>query len=266
MDEQKKPEITEIAIVDEHTIRDKIYIVRGVEVMLDFELAEIYGYETKNFNRQVKNNAAKFEGDDFMFQLTNEETAELSRCKNFTLKRGTGRGSNLKYNPYAFTEQGVYMLMTVLRGELATRQSRAIVIALKALKDYVNETQGLLTQRDLLRLCIQTAENTNAIKSMSLKMADQQKIISDQQKLLLEHDEKLVDAFDRFDETVKKRRFLPLCFSLNFRKTNRKSTFFETGTQPKQTQHTSIFTVRQQRRFISLTTTSVSKHCICFRM
>ena len=54
---------TEIAIIDERSIRDKIYIVRGVQVMLDFELAEIYGYETKNFNRQVKNNAARFEGD-----------------------------------------------------------------------------------------------------------------------------------------------------------------------------------------------------------
>ena len=50
---------TEIAIIDERSIRDKIYIVRGVQVMLDFELAEIYGYETKNFNRQVKNNAAR---------------------------------------------------------------------------------------------------------------------------------------------------------------------------------------------------------------
>ena len=229
MDEQKKPEITEIAIVDEHTIRDKIYIVRGVEVMLDFELAEIYGYETKNFNRQVKNNAAKFEGDDFMFQLTNEETAELSRCKNFTLKRGTGRGSNLKYNPYAFTEQGVYMLMTVLRGELATRQSRAIVIALKALKDYVNETQGLLTQRDLLRLSIQTAENTNAIKSMSLKMADQQKIISDQQKLLLEHDEKLVDAFDRFDETVKKSEISPVMLQFELPENKQKEYLLRDG-------------------------------------
>ena len=113
-----------VAVIDSESIRDKIYEVRGVKVMLDFELAEIYGYETKNFNRQVKNNAAKFEGDDFMFQLTNEETAELSRCKNFTLKRGTGRGSNLKYNPYAFTEQGVYMLMTVLRGELATHNNQ----------------------------------------------------------------------------------------------------------------------------------------------
>ncbi|MDK4469379.1 ORF6N domain-containing protein [Fusobacterium necrophorum] len=50
---------------------------------------------------------------------------ELLRCKNFTLNRRTGRGSNIKYNPYAFTEQGIYMLMTVLKGELAIKQSRA---------------------------------------------------------------------------------------------------------------------------------------------
>ena len=62
-----------IAVVDEDSIRNKIYEVRGVRIMLDFELAEIYGYETKNFNRQVKNNAARFEGEDFMFQLTREE-------------------------------------------------------------------------------------------------------------------------------------------------------------------------------------------------
>ncbi|MBQ9009175.1 MAG: ORF6N domain-containing protein [Clostridia bacterium] len=82
MAEQKKPETTEIAIIDERNIRDKIYEVRGVKVMLDFELAEIYGYETKNFNRQVKNYAERFEGDQFMFQLTNEEVNDLSRCKN----------------------------------------------------------------------------------------------------------------------------------------------------------------------------------------
>ena len=98
----------EIAVIDERTIRDKIYVVRGVQVMLDFELAEIYGYETKNFNRQVKNNIAKFEGDDFMFRLTSSEMEELSRCKNFTsiqTKGAKGGRSNL---PYAFTEQGVY--------------------------------------------------------------------------------------------------------------------------------------------------------------
>ena len=68
----------------------KIYIIRGQKVMLDFELAEIYVYETKNFNRQVKNSIEKFEGEDFMFQLTTQEVEELSRCKNFTLHRGIG--------------------------------------------------------------------------------------------------------------------------------------------------------------------------------
>ena len=98
---------SEIAIVDERTIRDKIYIIRGVKVMLDFELAEIYGYETKNFNRQVRNNAAKFEGDDFMFRLTRDELKELSRCKNFTTIQTKGVKGGSPYLPYAFTEQGL---------------------------------------------------------------------------------------------------------------------------------------------------------------
>lgn len=115
-DEKEKKEII---LINEETIQNKIYIVRGQKVMLDMDLAEIYGYETKNFNRQVKNNQLKFEGDDFMFQLTDEEVAQLSRCKNSTLNRGIGRGKNVKYNPYVFTEQGIYMLMTVLRGDLA---------------------------------------------------------------------------------------------------------------------------------------------------
>lgn len=67
--------------------------------MLDRDLAQIYGYETKNFNRQVKNNKEKFIGDDFMFQLNEEDIDELSRCKNFTLKDGTGRGK-IKYNSF----------------------------------------------------------------------------------------------------------------------------------------------------------------------
>ena len=72
-----------------------------------------------NFNRQVRNNAAKFEGDDFMFRLTRDELKELSRCKNFTTIQTKGVKSGSPYLPYAFTEQGVYMLMTVLRGDLA---------------------------------------------------------------------------------------------------------------------------------------------------
>ena len=65
-DEEKEKQ--EIILINEETIQSKIYVVRDQKVMIDVDLAEIYGYETKNFNRQVKNNQLKFEGDDFMFQ------------------------------------------------------------------------------------------------------------------------------------------------------------------------------------------------------
>ena len=96
MAEDKKKEITVSEITEEY-MKDRLYKFRGKKVILDSDLAEIYGYETKNFKRQVKNNIAKFEGDDFMFELNDEELENLSRCKNFTLNKG--RGSNIKYNP-----------------------------------------------------------------------------------------------------------------------------------------------------------------------
>lgn len=219
MDEQKKPEITEIANVDERSIRDKIYVVRGVKVMLDFELAEIYGYTTSRFNEQVSNNIEKFEGDDFCFYLTQEEFKEL---KNLISKKSTSSWGGRRKPPRAFTESGLYMLMTVLRGDLATQQSRALIRVFRAMKDYIVETQGLVTQRDLLRLSIQTAENTDAIKNMSLMLADQQKMITNQQQLLLEHDDKLVDAFERINETVKQSDLSPVMMKFDLtEETNR---------------------------------------------
>lgn len=89
--------------------------------MLDFDLARIYGYETGYFNRQVKNNVDRFD-NDFMFQLTREEWAEILKCKNFT----SNWGGNRKL-PFAFTEQGLYMLMPVLRGDFAIRQSKTLI-------------------------------------------------------------------------------------------------------------------------------------------
>ena len=80
----------EMSLVDEKSLRSKIYVIRGQKVMLDFDLAEIYGYETKNFNRQIKNNIERFDGDDFMFRITKEEANNL-RCKNFTSSWGGSR-------------------------------------------------------------------------------------------------------------------------------------------------------------------------------
>ena len=172
-------ENTEVFVITEQSLQEKIYIIRGQKVMLDFDLAEIYGYETKNFNRQVKNNQQKFEGDDFMFQLSDEEVEELSRCKNFTLNRGIGRGSNIKYKPYVFTEQGIYMLMTVLRGELAVKQSRALVRTFKLMKDYILDNRELIGQREYIQLSMQTAENVRDISKLKSDMGSVEKQMSD---------------------------------------------------------------------------------------
>ena len=166
MAEQNK----EIVVIDETTIKSKIYYIRNQKVMLDFELAEIYGYETRAFNQQVKRNNEKFD-DDFMFQLTDEEVYELSRSQNVTLKRGTGRGSNIKYNPYAFTEQGIYMLMTVLRGELAVKQSKALIRMFKKMKDFIVENQDFISSKELVQIAIQTNQNTKDIAEIKSQMA-----------------------------------------------------------------------------------------------
>ena len=156
-----------LSVYDEDGLRSKIHTIRGIQVMLDFDLAKIYGYETKNFNRQVKNNIERFD-EDFRFQLTNDEVAELSRCKNFTLN--TGRGSNIKYNPYAFTEQGIYMLMTVLKGDLAIQQSKKLIRLFKQMKDYIIQNHNILGYNEILHLAQQTEKNSNDIEELKNKM------------------------------------------------------------------------------------------------
>ena len=135
-------EKNEIMIVDEQLLKDKIYMIRGQQVMLDSDLAEIYGYETRYFNRQVQNNKERFRGDDFMFQITKEELENLM-CKKFTSSWGGTRKL-----PYVFTEQGIYMLMTVLRGEFAVEQSRTLIRLFKSMKDYMTDiSSSILIQR-----------------------------------------------------------------------------------------------------------------------
>lgn len=151
-------------------IKNKIYHVRGERVMLDFELAEIYGYETKRFNEQVKRNIEKFDSD-FMFQLTDDETQQLSRSHFATLNKKNGRGSNIKYKPYAFTEQGIYMLMTVLKGELAIKQSKALIRMFKQMKNYIIENRDFIDSNAFVRIVIQTNQNSTDISEIKSQMA-----------------------------------------------------------------------------------------------
>lgn len=216
MAEEKK----EIVIIDETTIKSKIHYIRNQKVMLDSDLAEIYGYSTKRFNEQVKRNIEKFD-DDFMFQLTGEEVYELSRChfgtlndvqvyersrSHFaTLNKAKGRGSNIKYKPYVFTEQGIYMLMTVLRGELAVKQSKALIRMFKQMKDFIVENRDFLSSKEMTQLLLQTSQNTNDIMQHSKEIVNINDKIS-----TLATKEDLKKVMDNFIDSNTYKHFLLL--------------------------------------------------------
>ena len=216
----KKPGFS---LIDEDLLKSRIYTIRGVKVMLDADLAEIYGYSTKDFNRQVKNNIKKFDAD-FRFQLTKAEVENLSRsnfltlepqnslnfansgqkdnlrskiwtssekskfeqeddlrCKNCTSsdgdklepqkilrsKKSVSSWGGVRYAPYAFTEQGIYMLMTVLKGEQATAQSKALIRLFKQMKDYIAAENAPDVSAGMVALATQTSQNTRDIAEIA---------------------------------------------------------------------------------------------------
>jgi len=113
-------------------IQNKIYEIRGQKVMLDFDLAELYGVETKRLKEAVRRNIDRFDGEDFMFSLSKSEIDELSRTQYATLN--IKRGQNIKYAPYAFTELGVAMLSSVLNSKTSIEINRAIMRTFVAIR------------------------------------------------------------------------------------------------------------------------------------
>jgi len=123
------------------TIQNMIYEIRGKQVMIDSDVASLFGYETKYLNRQVQRNINRFP-DNYCFQLTEEEYSSL-RCQNVTLKNN--RGQHRKYLPYVFTEYGITMLAGILKSEVAVTASLKIVDTFIAMKKYVSS--NLLEQK-----------------------------------------------------------------------------------------------------------------------
>ena len=119
-------------MVDLQLIQSKIYEIRGQRVMLDFDLAQMYGTETAQLKRAVRRNKKRFDGEDFMFEVIRDE---LSRCQIGTLNKG--RGSNIKYLPFAFTELGVAMLSSVLNSETAIEINKGIMRAFVAIRQLI---------------------------------------------------------------------------------------------------------------------------------
>ena len=159
-----KQEIEIIELTQEN-MESMICEIRGQRVMLDFDLARIYGYSTKAFNQQVKNNIEKFP-DDMMFKLEKEEVMLIQRSKKLTTAIWAQGGGGRSYTPYAFTEQGIYMLMTVLRGELATKQSLALIRLFKQMKDYIIENRVLLDSTDLIKMTKTIDKHSRDIKTI----------------------------------------------------------------------------------------------------
>lgn len=130
-----------IILLSDETIANKIYIIRGQKVMLDFDLAELYQVETKRLKEQVKRNIERFP-EKYMFVLTKEEAGKISRSQNATLKQG----ANIKYLPYAFTEHGVLQLSNILKSTQAIKVSFTIIDVFVKLRDVLTKNTEILLE------------------------------------------------------------------------------------------------------------------------
>ena len=159
-------ETTELMAVD--NICNRVYFIRGQQVMLDYDLAELYGYEVKALNQQVKRNIDRFP-EDFMFQLKKEEIPEdFLKSQIVTLNEsGNKRGLHIKKMPYAFTEQGIYMLATVLKGKLAEQQSIFIMRAFREMRHYIKQNQQFVTGSEMKLVTAKVSEISVQVAGIS---------------------------------------------------------------------------------------------------
>ena len=162
------------SILKQTAIESLIHEIRGQKVMLDFDLAELYQVETKRLKESVRRNIERFEGDDFMFELTVEEYNSLIislRSQIATSKEKGGR----RYMPFAFTEQGVAMLSSVLKSERAILVNRSIIRTFVSIRKYIMSTTMITAELEAIKAKLQLMErndeeNLEAINDLSEDM------------------------------------------------------------------------------------------------
>ena len=160
------------------TIQNRIYEVRGQKVLLDFDLAAMYGTETKRLKEAVRRNIERFPSD-FMFELTNEEYKSLRT--QFATLENDGRGKFSKYNPFAFTEQGIAMLASVLRSPKAIEVNIQIVRAFVFLRKYA----------------LSHTELTQKLQELETKYNKQFKDVFEAINYLIQKDKKIIEQGNR---------------------------------------------------------------------
>ena len=200
--------------VNVDAIRSRILTIRGVQVMLDRDLAELYGVPTKRLNEQVKRNMIRFP-PNFMFSLSDDEVQEIfasgndvgnrSRSQFATLNKG--RGHNIKYRPYAFTEHGILMLASVLKSEIAALVSIRITNAFVAMRKALASIAPLLARieatdrrqiADQIRNDANQARNEERFKLILDAMQDKK---FPPQKVF--YDGQIYDAFEQMKKFVR---------------------------------------------------------------
>ena len=160
--------------MDIQIIQNKIYEIRGRRVMLDFDLANLYQVETKRLKESVRRNIERFEGEDFMFELSEEEYNVLKdrlRSQIASLEID-GKGKYPKYSPFAFTEEGVAMLSGVLRSSVAVQVNRALMRAFVAMNNYLIQVSQYSAELAELRSRLllverEVRENLEAMNDLS---------------------------------------------------------------------------------------------------
>ena len=162
------------SILKQTAIESLIHEIRGQKVMLDFDLAELYQVETKRLKESVRRNIERFEGEDFMFELTVEEYNSLIislRSQIATSKEKGGR----RHMPFAFTEQGVAMLSSVLKSERAILVNRSIIRTFVSIRKYIMSTTMITAELEAIKAKLQLLErndeeNLEAINDLSEDM------------------------------------------------------------------------------------------------
>lgn len=176
----------DFSLIDENLLKSRIHTIRGIKVMLDADLAEIYGYSTSRFNEQVKYNIGRFD-EDFRFQLKKEELSGLISEIPISKRGGTRK------MPYAFTEQGIYMLMTVLRGERAIAQSKALIRLFKQMKDYIVSENLQLLSPESPQIASYTIQNIKDIADIRGELAETRADVSEMKSDLQKMMENFID-------------------------------------------------------------------------
>ena len=164
----------ENSILKQTAIESLIYEVRGQKVMLDFDLAELYQVETKRLKESVRRNIERFEGDDFMFELTSEEYNSLIISLRSQIATSNERGGR-RHMPFAFTEQGVAMLSSVLKSGRAIQVNRSIIRTFVAMRNYIMSTKTISAELEAIKAKIDILErndedNLEAINDLSEDM------------------------------------------------------------------------------------------------